>query len=217
MASPLNPTTVSVLLQYILPPSQLTEPIPKHLISTNLYKRHFFLGLTDPSTDPASYLSWPSPDQKKIFDLLESFTTPPEQLPSALDIRYTGDADSTFAHVAVASNETNTDLVTSIRLVFEWDAEESAWRYHNVALMPFPPHSFESPGAISTPAIQVDHAHEPSGDDDSYWDTYGNEGSNRSPGFLNHSNGEASEDAYWAQYASVHGQLPLSPRSSHAL
>ncbi|KAJ8084053.1 hypothetical protein AAF712_000934 [Marasmius tenuissimus] len=204
MASPLDPTTVSVLLQYILPPSQLTEPLPKHLISTNLYKRHFFLGLTDPSTDPSSYLSWPSPDQKQIFDLLETFTAPLEELPSNLDIRYTGDADSTFAHVAISSNDRNSGL-GSIRLVFEWDAEDSAWRYHNVALMPFPPHSFEAPEAISAPAIQVDHAHEPAADDDSYWDSYGNEGATRSPGFLSHSNGESSEDAYWAQYASVHG------------
>ncbi|KAL0580412.1 hypothetical protein V5O48_001657 [Marasmius crinis-equi] len=202
MSSPLSPATVSVLLQYIIPPSQLSEPIPRHLISTNLFKRHFFLGLTDPTTDTTSYLSWPSTDQSKIFDILEAFTTPPELHPSTFNVCYTGDVDSSFAHAEVP----NADGTSGVRLVFEWDADEAAWKYHNVALMPFPSHSFENPGAISTPAIIVDEAPGHSNDDDdSYWDSYGNEGSTRSPGFQTHSNGDTSEDAYWAQYSSVHG------------
>ncbi|KAG7099253.1 hypothetical protein E1B28_001116 [Marasmius oreades] len=203
MPSPLEPATISLLLQYIVPPSQLTDPIPSHLISKNLLNRHFFLNLRDPSSDPASYLSWPSPDRQKVFDILESSSTSLDCILSNLNIHYTGDIDSTFAHAEIPTVDQD---LPNIRMVFEWDVEDSSWKYHNLALMPFPTQSFHSVSAITNVGIgasRTNHFNDQT-EDESYWDSYGNAGgSQRSPGFL--SNAESSEDDYWSQYATVHG------------
>ncbi|KAK7058934.1 hypothetical protein VNI00_001558 [Paramarasmius palmivorus] len=219
--SPLHPTTISVLLQYISPPSQLTNPLPQHLISLPLLQRHFFLNLRDPSTDPASYLSWPSQDQQKIFDILESLPTPIDDHSPSPAIRYTGDNESAFAHAEIPSPSTNTD---NIRLIFQWDERDSSWKYHNVALMPFPTHSFESPSSLTflndqsddtsamapehgSPFITVHHHDNNNDDEDSYWDAYGAADDERPNAGLTRTNSAdpTSEDAYWAQYSSVHG------------
>ncbi|ESK88909.1 hypothetical protein Moror_13271 [Moniliophthora roreri MCA 2997] len=222
--SPLHPTSVSVLLQYIAPPSQLTDPLPNHLISQSLLQRHFFLDLRDPSTDPASYLSWPSEDQQKIFSILESLPTPIDHHSSISSIRYSGDEESAFAHAEITTTGPKQDTSDGIRLIFQWDDRDSSWRYHNVALMPFPTHSFDSPSSLplvqkqtnpdnstsmpaehgGSPLITVDSHHN---DEDSYWDAYGGEDDERLNAGLSRSNSTdpTSEDAYWAQYSSVHG------------
>ncbi|KAF9270256.1 hypothetical protein L218DRAFT_952427 [Marasmius fiardii PR-910] len=199
--SPLEPATISLLLQYIVPPSQLSGPLPSHLIAKTLLQRHFFLDLKDPSSDPASYLSWPSPDRQQTFDLLESLPTALANLPLTFNICYTGDIDSTFAHAEIPTGDQDPP---NIRMMFAWDADDSSWKYHNVSLMPFPTQSFHSLSEIKVGDSQMNRSVEQTTEEHSYWDSYGDTGDSRpSPGLL--SNAETSEDDYWARYSTVHG------------
>ncbi|RDB29473.1 hypothetical protein Hypma_015493 [Hypsizygus marmoreus] len=213
--SPLSRASISLILELIVPPSLLT-PLPPHLLSSALRQRHHFLHIS--SDDPADYLVWPAPDppaQKKIIDLLESFQKPEE--PHDYIIRYTSDSESTFAHVAISSRDP-----PGLRLVFQWN-QPDGWAYHNLALMPFPPNTFESlqdlmlfepHDFLDEPPIAV------VGDDnsDSYWDSYGqSDTEDRVVSDPNKGDIQAgSEDAYWAQYSVVHGSgdstLPTPPR-----
>lgn len=107
------------------------------------------------------------------------------------------------------------------------------WKYHDAKPMPFPPKTFDSPQEatrteFSAPPISSPSAahppsgfvpnpyHEPSNadedEDDSYWDAYGRSTSddeNENPHSSSNTNThkETDEDAYWAQYASVHGMF----------
>ncbi|KAK0233210.1 hypothetical protein IW262DRAFT_59437 [Armillaria fumosa] len=176
----LHPATVASFLQYLVPPVQL----PPHLISTALRQRHHFLQI-DPHENLADYLTWPSPDQPHIVDLLTSL--PADDCD--LSICYTGDQESNYAHAHVCSSP--------VRLVFQWDPNDAAWKYHNAGLMPFPQSSSQ----------RVDEITSHDKEEAAYWDAYGqdehhDEGDHHA---LVHDGHAHNEDAYWAQYASVHG------------
>ena len=98
--STFSPNVLHILLQYISPPSQLTQPIPPHLLSKPLLQRHHFLHLTP--EQPDEYLCWPSSPEKKahIVDLLETRSRPlDDDQPTAYPVQYSFDGEDFFAHV----------------------------------------------------------------------------------------------------------------------
>ncbi len=222
--SPLSPSVVHVLLQYISPPSQLTHAIPAHLLSKPLLQRHHFLHLTP--EQPDEYLCWPSSPEKKahVIELLESRPRPiDDDQPTVFPVQYSFDGEDFFAHVDLSSGHNS-----GPRVLLQWDDDVGDWRYHNTDLMPFPPgcraeledvlvppaapnpvslHSIATPSYHS---FDVDSLQDDS-DDDDYWNAYGasdigdshyGEGAPASA----KDTAASSEDAYWAQYASVQGQ-----------
>ena len=221
--SPLPPNILHILLQYISPPSELTQPIPPHLLSKPLLQRHHFLSIT-PDT-PDDYLCWsPSPEKKaRALELLESRPRPvDDDQPTAYPVQYSFDGEDFFAHVDLSCGTGD-----GPRIVLQWD-EHGDWRYHNVDLMPFPPGSrplLEDvliPPPLSVPVqtratpplvpgFDPAFVDEDDGDDDDYWNAYGS----TDIGDSAYSDGaptsakdvQSSEDAYWAQYASVQGKL----------
>ncbi|KAJ3854887.1 hypothetical protein EV368DRAFT_80154 [Lentinula lateritia] len=209
MSSPLNPYTVSLILTYICPPSQLTlSPLSPHLISRPLLQRHHFLGL-DPETDLKAYLMWATEDDK-AFARLEGLappTTAGDEDP-VIGIRYTADKESIYAHAELRSWPSHASA--EIRLVFLWDPLDSSWKYHNIASMPFPiSATLNVTDAVEqqTPSLEI----QVKGDeDDDYWNSYGSDVTKEHIP-RNKSNGDipGSEDAYWAQYASVQGMKRL--------
>ncbi|KAG6885281.1 hypothetical protein C0993_003712 [Termitomyces sp. T159_Od127] len=183
---PLPQTVVALVLEYIAGPA-FPGPLPGHLVSTPLAQRHHFLHITP--DQPAQYLAWPSdrqPDaQQTAVDLLQSLQTPLQH--PVYTVRYTADAESSFAHVPIA-----TPNPPGLRLVFQWSPD--GWKFHNLALMPFPPNTNDS-------------VHEIRDDPpDSYWDAYAH----------NDDQGDATEDAYWDQYSTVYGQSRSSSHMSHS-
>ena len=223
--SPLSPNVLHVLLQYISPPSQLTHPIPPHLLSKTLLQRHHFLRLT-PDT-PDEYLCWPSSPEKKaqILELLESRSRPiDDDQPTTYPVQYSFDGEDFFAHVDISPGDEDRP-----RVILQWD-ESGEWKYHNVDLMPFPPGSrallddvLVPPPAPAPVVIQTRAAPSyfdtdlPEDDEDDYWNAYGS----TDIGDSAYSDGVptsakdtiSSEDAYWAQYASVHGKpSPINSR-----
>lgn len=200
---PLPAHTVRLVLQYISP---LTDPLPPHLVSTPLRQRHHFLQISPSS--PVDYLCWPSPDNPKIFDLLDRL--PPLSDQTSYPTCYTSDPESTFAHVQISSSP------EGLRMLFHWD-DTHAWRYHDLRLMPFPSSSFSTPQESLATNAHLPHsspdlvagADQINGDDgDSYWDSYGAVGHDLTSPFLPQNGSKADvvgEDAYWAQYASVQG------------
>ncbi|KAI9455860.1 hypothetical protein F5148DRAFT_1288157 [Russula earlei] len=211
---PLSPYSIHLILRYISPPSQLTSPIPPNLLSPSLLQRHSLLEISP--EDPSSYLSWPSSGRDRAIQLLESLPMPLDELAPDFLVGYTVDREHAYAHVHV--KPTGDD---GLRLVFEWDGEES-WKYHNSNVMPFPPATRPSPSEaladaasdpISLPGEKKgkdgngDGDSDHDDDDDDYWDSYG-AGDDIGPQPLPSSSkndADASEDAYWAQYASVQG------------
>ena len=214
---PISPYTVNLILQYISPPSQLTRPIPPHLLSRSLLKRHALLEISP--QDPSAYLSWPSSDPDRAIQLLESLQMPLDELAPDFLIGYTVDPENTYAHVHVKPTGDN-----GLRLVFEWDGAES-WKYHDSSLMPFPPGTrpfLDDPAALAasefipSPSFggkqQVKGA-TGEGDDDAYWNSYGVEDDSGMKLLPSTSKGDAdvSEDAYWARYAAVQGMVSVTP------
>ncbi|KAF8078593.1 hypothetical protein FPV67DRAFT_1663309 [Lyophyllum atratum] len=205
LPEPLLSSAISLVLEYIAPPSLLSS-LPRHLISTALAQRHAFLHISP--DNPAHYLAWPTesrPDaQQTAIDLLESFQ---KQLDDPVYvIRYTSDAESTFAHVAISPQDPQ-----GLRLVFQWNPPDG-WKFHNLALMPFPPNSYESINnvVVYKPHDFLDEPVAVVQDDerDSYWDAYGlSDDVDDQSGFSRPKvDFEAgTEDAYWAQYSDVHG------------
>jgi len=183
--------TINLILQYISPPSQLARPIPSDLLSRSLLQRHALLEISP--QDPSAYLTWPSPDRDRAIHYLESLQMPLDDLAPNFIIRYSIDPEHAYAHVHI--KPTGDD---GLRLVFEWDGEE-LWKYHDSALMPFPPgtrpfldHPASSDSPVSIPTS---------------WNSYGAEdygGAKHSPS-SNKSKVDVSEDAYWARYAAVQG------------
>jgi hypothetical protein len=144
---------------------------------------------------------------------------PLDELAPDFLVGYTVDLENSYAHVHVKPTGDN-----GLRLVFEWDGEES-WKYHDSTLMPFPPGTrpfLEDPAAraasdsIPSPSFggekQVKGA-TGDGDDDDYWNSYGAEDDSGIKLLPSISKGEAdvSEDAYWARYAAVQGTVSVTP------
>ena len=140
-------------------------------------------------------------------------------------IRYSVDPEHAYAHVHV--KPTGDD---GLRLVFEWDGEE-LWKYHDSAVMPFPPGTrpfLDDPVSgdtpVSIPTSQFGGEEQVKGgngdgDDDAYWNSYGAEddsGTKHSPS-SNKGKVDVNEDAYWARYAAVQGTVPVAPPQSSRL
>jgi len=139
---------------------------------------------------------------------------PPDELASDFLVGYAADPEHAYAHVHLKS--TGDD---GLRLIFEWDGQEN-WRYHDSNVMPFPPGTHQSLGdavadvaTVTIPVPGPNSGNRGSGDgddtddDDDYWNSYGAEnvsGLQPSPS-MGEVDVDASEDAYWAQYASVQG------------
>ncbi|KAH9946643.1 hypothetical protein B0H21DRAFT_778993 [Amylocystis lapponica] len=158
-------------------------------------------------------------------------------------VQYTSDGEHTYAHVAVSSGVDN-----GARLIFQWDGL-GEWRYHDANIMPFPPDSRPTlqidasssplgyvqkavPSTYPEPQsyghLDGEHAYEDD-DDDDYWNSYGShedvipDGNSQS--LSGRDTGGGTEDAYWAQYSSVHGTadstqpspLPQPHRKSQAV
>ncbi|KZT02748.1 uncharacterized protein LAESUDRAFT_738628 [Laetiporus sulphureus 93-53] len=211
--TPISPSAVHIILQYIAPPSQLTQSIPPHLLSKSLLRRQHFLQLSP--DNPLEYLCWPgSADQREhTVELLEN--VPRNDDPVDYPVQYTQDEEQTFAHVDLSSGRDE-----GVRLVFEWD-DVDGWKYHDASLMPFPPGShsvlLDSLGPhherqSTLPASshgQVMEGYSSDFGDDDYWNAYGSQddGTSLEDRHLNATkDGEAgTEDAYWARYSSVHG------------
>ena len=208
---PISSYTVNLILQYISPPSQLVRPIPSHLLSLSLLQRHALLEISP--QDPSAYLSWPSSDSDRVIQHLESLQMPLNELAPDLVVGYTVDPEHAYAHVHIKPTGDN-----GLRLVFEWDGEES-WKYHDSTMMPFPPGTrpfLGDPAAhsasdfIPSPSFggeqQIKGAISNS-DDDDYWNSYGAEDDSGTKLLPSTIKGEAdvSEDAYWSRYAAVQG------------
>lgn len=202
-STPIQPHTVEIILQYITPENLQT--LPSHLISKPLLQRHHFLQITP--ENPKEYLCWPSNSQEDVIQLLESRHT--DDSPSAYQSRYTFDGDFIYAHVSVSPDD------RGVRLVFLWDSSDESWRFHDLNIMPFPIDAKSVPQelshAISTPPliISLDSPTDAHGDDDAYWDAYGGDhdehhGVHRPS---QSATAPSTEDAYWAQYSSVHGMF----------
>lgn len=214
---PISPLAINVILQYILPPSQLSQTLPTHLTSISLLKRHHFMNISP--NDPLEYLCWPSENRARAFELLEEFSTHRinEDDAQERDVRYTSDIEYTYAHVR---------LEEDLRIVFQWDeGGEDGWKYHDTNVMPFPPGSLPSLQDVlteasaktfgdSSPLQQPSYGNlfgvieEEASDDDSYWNAYGAHDDGETP-IIHEPKPVAAngEDAYWAQYASVQGQF----------
>ncbi|KAI0801289.1 hypothetical protein C8Q74DRAFT_1454658 [Fomes fomentarius] len=206
--SPLSPNVV-----------HLTHPIPPHLLSKNLLQRHHFLDITP--EQPDEYLCWPSHPEKniRVLEFLEARSRPiDDDRPTAYPVQYSFDGEDFFAHVDLSG-----DTGEGARLILQWD-EPGEWKYHNSDLMPFPPgarpnledvlvpppipnpvslHTFSYPCPFEANDFQDDS------DDDDYWNAYGSTDIGDSHygdgGPASAKDAGSSEDAYWAQYASVQG------------
>jgi len=197
--TPILPHSVNLILHYISPPSQLSIPLPPHLISKDLLHRHHFL---QPDT-PDAYLCWPSPHQYHTIAFLENLHIDDDQC-TTYPVRYVSD-DQTYAHVAVTSG---------LRLIFQWDNLEG-WKYHDAKLMPFPPGCYTSlQDAVNQPLVKpvAEYSSPISGgrdlaDEDTYWDAYGQEEADEETSITSRGNHaqDSTEDDYWAQYAAVQG------------
>lgn len=209
---PIQSHTVHLILQYISPPSLLTQPLPSHLLSKPLVQRHHFLQIS-PDT-PVEYLCWPAPHNARAIELLDNSLTSTED-PDEYSVRYTSDAEHTYAHVQVVTQD------EGVRMLFQWD-DQDGWKYHDTQLMPFPPKShatLEQATAESSTADEV--LEQPmaaafaitadSDNEDDYWNAYGVPSdcpiSDLPPRDAKDASSDGTEDAYWAQYSSVHGDF----------
>lgn len=183
----ITPSFVQTIFEAIGKPSQLCVPLDPAHLSTPLLQRHRFLGL-HPSLDTTAYLTWPSEHNELVIQLLEDLELQPS---TTLDIRYSGDVDSTYAHVGLAR----------LRLVFVWEA--GGWRFHNCSLTPFPEPVFRRLQDLANSLANEDN--DPStADDDGYWSNYGKDSVPQTP--AKSAPVGQSEDDYWGQYASVEGK-----------
>ncbi|KAG2350391.1 hypothetical protein BDR05DRAFT_954490 [Suillus weaverae] len=215
---PIQSHTVHLVLQYISPPSELTQPLPPHLLSRSLLQRHHFLQISP--DNPLEYLCWPAPQSARAIELLNIFSSPRDQ-PNQYYVRYTSDSEHTYAHVQVVTHE------QGVRLLFEWD-DEDGWKYHDSQLMPFPS---TSRSALKPPTTAAEQAREryPSvargflDEEDRYWNAY--DAPLHASIFalaprstFREGSADGAEDAYWAQYSSVQGSADStvpSPLPNH--
>ncbi|KAF9229316.1 hypothetical protein BS17DRAFT_722937 [Gyrodon lividus] len=212
---PIQPHTVKLVIQYISPPSQITEALPPHLISTSLRQRHHYLQVSPANV--IEYLCWPSPNNARTIELLDCcINVSDDDQTGSYPTRYTSDAESTFAHVQIFSKE------EGLCMLFQWD-DIDGWQYHDLRLMPFPALSSltlqEAVSSNSIPEAELERPplsyfvagadHDNNIDDNSYWDAYSTAGDGLSsplpPRSASASDSIEGEDAYWAQYATVQG------------
>ncbi|KAI0963540.1 hypothetical protein AcW1_000588 [Taiwanofungus camphoratus] len=219
--TPISPNVVRIVLQYIAPPSQLSQPLPPFLLSRSLLQRHRFLQLSPDS--PLEYLCWPSSadGQSRAIDLLEALSRPiHDDEPALYPVQYSHNGENTYAHVDLSSGDDD-----GARLVFEWD-DGDGWKYHDTNMMPFPQGSrlvlqdvlarelsTQAQKLFIPPARSTIHGLEDlgsdDGDDDDYWNAY--EMQEEHASLESHhalpvkDGGGSTEDAYWARYSSVHG------------
>lgn len=192
--TPLTADAIALILEYIHPPSQL-DIIPPHLLSSSLLQRHHYLQLSP--HHPASYLAWPSDSNDLVIRLLELFQRPiDDRLYSSFSVRYTSDPESAFAHVSILP-----EYSPGLRLIFQWGSPDG-WKYHNIALMPFPPNSSES--------LHDPHVH-PMIDgqldlDSPYWDAYAYSDDSQFQPPTKADPQQDAEDSYWSQYAAIQGK-----------
>ncbi|KAF8609129.1 hypothetical protein BDV93DRAFT_517988 [Ceratobasidium sp. AG-I] len=199
--TPLAPHTISLALQYLLPPSEL----PTHLVARSLLQRHHFLSITP--SDPAAYLCWPHPNadpEKAIAALDQLATQDHEQLIQSVEVRYqpaSVESDPVRALVWLGDR---------VQLVFVWEEDQdgAGWRYLDADYRPLPQNC--SSTLTPTPALQVTPApqeeSEPSADD--YWAGYDSGSSPHSPRMPSRTldtSAADEEDAYWASYGTVQG------------
>ncbi|CAE6506791.1 unnamed protein product [Rhizoctonia solani] len=218
----MNPTpiashTISLTLQYLLPPSEL----PTHLISRPLLQRHNFLSISP--LDTAAYLCWPHPNagpEKSVAALEHLATQDHEQLVKTAEIRYQPQAS--FADAVQA----RVWLGNTVQLVFIWEEDQdgAGWRYFDADHRPLPPNC----SSTLTPALQVtppeqgqeqevsaggsylsfglaSHSSPSTPTSDDYWAGYDSGSSPRSPRIPERELTADDEDAYWASYGAVHG------------
>jgi len=193
MMTAITAATVDTLLEYV------DRAIPPYLLSKPLLQRHHFLGISP--DNPEEYLAWPSSGRSQAVRLLlQSHPISPSH-DSPLCVNYTADPEHILAHVRI---------IPELRLVFLWDSNQ--WLYHNLALMPFPPKSYSTFNDALDAYTSDDFLHEQSypvtANGDSYWNSYGNDSDQPSISANPLDAIPSSEDAYWAQYATVQG-LPL--------
>lgn len=204
---PIQSHTVHLLLQYISPPSLLVHPLPPHLLSKPLLQRHSFLHISPDTV--VEYLCWPSPHSARAIELLDNFLSSSDH-PDDYSVRYTSDAEHTFAHVQVVAQD------EGVRMLFQWD-DQDGWKYHDTQLMPFPPRSHSTleqatsmtDEGVQQPAAAVSVIAAASDNEDDYWNAYGvpSEFSTALPPRNAKDGSGDSEDAYWAQYSSVQGNF----------
>ncbi|KAF8640457.1 hypothetical protein AX17_000121 [Amanita inopinata Kibby_2008] len=178
--------TVDLVLQYITH----SHPFPPHLLSKSLLQRHYFLQLSP--NDPVAYLSWPSPSSDQVAQALASTATPADDHPYI--VAYTSDSDAVYAHVCFTAGDDTSG--SQLRLVFQWDGNDSEWKYHNLSLMPFPQDSTSSLECTMSQTF----SDQSDLDESSYWDAYDQSDDDFAS---EHNVGQQSdtEDAYWARYS----------------
>ncbi|KAG9125823.1 hypothetical protein FRC07_006051 [Ceratobasidium sp. 392] len=213
--------TLSLALQYLLPPSEF----PEHLLARSLLQRHHFLSISP--SDPASYLCWPHPgeDSEQTIAALDRLATRDhEQLVQTADIKY---------QAASSSDDparTRVWLGNSVQLVFVWEEDQdgAGWRYFDadhrplpagctptltptLQITPAPEQEQEepSPGAsYSSSALTSAYSSVSTPASDDYWAGYDSGSAPPSPRIPTRSLGPSAaeeEDAYWASYGAVHG------------
>jgi len=209
---PIQSHTVHLILQYISPPSLLTRPLPPHVLSKPLLQRHHFLQISPDS--PVEYLCWPAPHSSRAIEILDNSLTSAEE-PDDYSVRYTSDAEHTYAHVQVLAQD------EGVRMLFQWD-DPDGWKYHDTQLMPFPPSSRSTLEQATAESCTTDEVLEQTGsaaftiaadtdNEDDYWNAYGVPSedliSALPPRSAKDGSCEGAEDAYWAQYSSVQGDF----------
>ncbi|TFK30469.1 hypothetical protein FA15DRAFT_662425 [Coprinopsis marcescibilis] len=205
---PIAATTVSQILELIV---DLDAPLPSQLLSLPLRQRHHFLNIT--VDDPEQYLAWPGSGASNAVQVLKAFHRPPHDL--NFRVNYSADPETLQAHVHITNSG---DSSKDFRLVFQWDSVHG-WQYHNIAFMPFPSTTYPnfndalglfrpSNDFLEEPSDIVSIVNPEDDDDDSYWNSYGQDDDSdpmsKGKAFKSHTPLN-SEDAYWAQYSSVHG------------
>ena len=202
---PLSSSAVATILNYICP---LNAPLPPHLLSKPLLQRHHFMHLTP--DNPLHYLAWP-PHNDDLLDHLDI-----SEHASSFSVRYSADNQYIIAHARVTPQSSHHP---GIRLVFLWDPEQSSWQYHNLAPMPFPKDSHSALcDAIAIHQSSCDFLPDSlnvvvdgNDNEDSYWNSYSQKGDDPPPALDSKPDQSLnSEDAYWAQYATVQGMSPVS-------
>ena len=216
---------VARILHHICPPSAL-QPLPRHLLSVPLFQRHHFLAISP--RDPVAYLTWPGDSNpQRVLALLEGIR-PEDWPPDGLNvqIRYAADPDAVYAHVRIDSiSAFHLDTQSSVQLIFLWDQPSSSWKYHNSAFGDFPKHAhsdlshtmafFHFPNDLLPERICSSSVNNLV-DDDAYWNAYGTSEQSLQSIPVKPVIGADTEDAYWAQYASIQGQCaPEFPPDPH--